>query len=168
MPETLDHAPSAALATLPGAAVIRRIRRLVTWAIGTAIVYGTVSVASKGGCPGGIAADGGYLDANGRATDVVPQCVSMTMRPSGVVFLIIGVIVIWALTRVLRRASGTADAIRILDRATIAVVVIAAAWTVLAFVSFLSAPIDQWDGSEPFSSGFIFGSVEIVRTPMQP
>ncbi|GAA1823716.1 hypothetical protein [Agromyces salentinus] len=167
MSETLDRAPGTELATLPGAAVIRRIRRLLIWAGVTALVYGTVVTASKGGCPGGVTSDGGYLDGNGEPTSVVPQCVTMTLKPTGLVFVFIGLMVIWSITRVLR-TSEQAAAIRILDRAAVVIVAVTVAWAVISMVSFLSVPLQQWDGTEPFTPGFIFGNVEIVRTPLQP
>lgn len=167
MPETLDHAPSAALSTLPGAAVIRRIRRLLIWAIGAGVVYGTFGTASRGSCPGGFTGDGGFIDANGDATAVAPQCVQLNLRPSGIVFVVIAVIVIWAITRVLRQATDEAAAMRILDRAVIVIVTGVAAWMVLTLVSFLSIPLDQWDGSAPFWFDFTLGVVEVDQSPMQ-
>ncbi|GAA1504273.1 hypothetical protein BJ978_000359 [Agromyces terreus] len=166
MPETLDRAPGAELATIPGAAVIRRIRRLLIWAGVTALVYGTLVTASKGGCPGGATGDGGYLDANGDPTEVVPQCVQLTLKPSGLVFVFIAVAVLVAISRVLR-AGDQASAIRVLDRTAIVIVAVVAAWSVVTLVSFLSIPLDQWDGTEPFFlDGFVFGNVDIVRTTL--
>ena len=63
MPDTLDRLPAAARSTLPGAAIIRRIRRMLLWALGMAVVYSIIGTASKGGCPGGFTGDGGYLHA---------------------------------------------------------------------------------------------------------
>jgi hypothetical protein len=167
MPETLDRAPGTELATIPGAAVIRRIRRLLIWAGVTALVYGSLATASKGSCPGGVTGDGGYLDANGEATEVVPQCVNLTLKPSGLVFAFIVLMVIWSITRVLR-ASDQSAAIRILDRAALIIVAVTFVWAAVSMASFLSIPLDQWDGSEPFFlDGIVFGNVEIVRSPIR-
>lgn len=167
MPDTLDRLPAAARSTLPGAAIIRRIRRMLLWALGMAVVYSIIGTASKGGCPGGFTGDGGYLDANGDPTDVASMCVNLTLRPSPIVFVAIAAIVIVAMTLVLRRADSESAALRTLDRAVIVIVAVTIGWAALTMVSFSAIPYDSWDGIEPFTIPFTFGDIDIDVSPMQ-
>lgn len=167
MRDTLHHSPDARLSTLPGATIIRRIRRLLLWGLGTALVYTGLSAASKGLCRGGATGDGGYLDADGRATTAVPRCVDLVLRPSPVVYVAIAAIALIAITLVLRRSADEASALRTLDRAVILIVAVTAAWLALTLVSFMSIPLDAWDGGEQFWIPFTFGNVDIDVSPMQ-
>jgi hypothetical protein len=167
MPETHDRLPAASLSTLPGAAIIRRIRGMLLWSMGTAIVYSTLSTASQGRCAGGVTGDGGYIDSNGDATGVVPMCVNLTLRPSPIVFFAIAAIVIIAITLVLRRANSEQAALRTIDRAVILMVAVTIAWSVLTMVSFFAIPLESWDGVDPFTIPFTFGNIDIDVSPMQ-
>lgn len=167
MPETLDRQPGTELSTLPGAAILRRTRSLLFCALGAAFAYSVLSFASKGGCPGGVTGDGGFVDADGRATEIAPNCVNVTLQPSAIVFYAIALIVLVAITRVLRKADSEAAALRTLDRAAILLVAITAVWLVITHVSFVMIPLEQWDGGEFFPIPFTFGDVEIEITPMQ-
>ncbi|KRC59203.1 hypothetical protein ASE14_15650 [Agromyces sp. Root81] len=167
MPETLDRPPGAALSTLPGASILRRTRSLLVCALGTGFVYSMLSVASKGGCPGGATGDGGFLDADGQATDVAPNCITVTLQPSTIVYLAIAVIVLVAISRVLRTAASEAAALRTLDRAAIMLVAVTATWLVITQVSFWLIPLDQWDGGEFFPIPFTFGTIDVDISPMQ-
>lgn len=167
MHETLDRPPAASLSTLPGAAIIRRIRGMLLSAAGTAILYSVVSTASKGGCIGGVTGDGGYIDANGNPTDVVPMCVNLTLHPSSIVFIAIAVIVIVAIILVLRRADSESAALRMIDRAVIVIVAGTIGWAALTMVSFFAIPIDSWNGVEPFTIPFTFGNIDIDVSPME-
>lgn len=167
MPETLDRLPSASLSTLPGAAIIRRIRGMLLWSMGTAIVYSTLSTASRGRCPGGVTGDGGYIDSNGNPTDVAPVCVDLTLRPSPIVFIAIAAIVLIAITLVLRRADSELAALRVIDRAVILMVAVTIAWSALTMVSFFAIPVETWDGVDPFTIPFTFGNIDIDVSPMR-
>jgi hypothetical protein len=167
MPETLDRQPGTELSTLPGASILRRTRSLLYSALGAAFAYSVLSVASKGGCPGGISADGGFLDAEGRPTETAQNCINVTLQPSAIVYVAIAVIVLVAITRVLRRADSAATAFRMLDRAAILLIAVTAIWLVITQVSFWMIPLDQWDGGEFFPIPFTFGNVEVDITPMQ-
>ncbi|GAA1962964.1 hypothetical protein [Agromyces allii] len=150
MPETLERPPSDAITSLPGAPIIRRIRRLLVVAGATGLFYGVLGTASKGGCPGGVTGDGGYLDANGDPTSVVPMCVTLTLRPAPIVLLVIVAIVLIAISRVLRSARSETAAMRTLDLAAVAIVGLTVAWWALTLVSFLSIDLQAWDGVGPF------------------
>jgi hypothetical protein len=167
MPETLDRQPGTALSTLPGLAILRRTRGLLFSALGAAFAYSVFSVASKGGCLGGVAGDGGLVDADGRPTETALNCINMTLQPSTIVYYAIALIVLVAITRVLHKADSEAAALRTLDRAAILLVAVTAIWLVITQVSFAMIPLDQWDGGEFFSIPFTFGNVEVDITPMQ-
>jgi hypothetical protein len=172
MPDTLAPVPNAPvpnapLSTLPGAAVLLAVRRLLIWALVAAWVYGGIGTASKGYCPGGVAGDGGYVDAQGRATDVAPQCVTLALEPSGLIFALIAVIVLSAITRVVRRAPDESHGIRTLDRAILAIIVIVVVWAVVTQVSFAQIPVTGWDGVGPFHLPYTFGVVDVDVAPME-
>lgn len=166
MPDTLERRPSAALSTLPGAAVLHRTRRLLTAALIAAFAYATLGLGSRSYCPGGFTGDGGFLDAAGRPTDVAPQCITLTLQPSGIVYAAIAIIVLAAITRVLRSAATEAAAMRTLDRATFAIIIVVVVWTLVTQVSFFSIPLDGWDGTEPFVFPFAFGNVHVEVSPL--
>ncbi|WP_353813572.1 hypothetical protein [Agromyces sp. SYSU T00266] len=167
MPETTIQPTDPTLSTLPGAAVLHRVRRLLVWALGTGVAYSLLGGAGRGYCPGGFSGDGGFIDADGRATDAAGQCVTLTLEPSGIVFLAIAVIVVMTVTRVLRYAGDEADAIRRVDRAVRVVVGVVAAWTIATHVSFFMIPVEDWDGVEPFQLPATFGTVDVSVTPLQ-
>ncbi|WP_400994848.1 hypothetical protein [Agromyces sp. GXQ0307] len=167
MPDTLSLPGSAALSTLPGAAVLHRVRRLLGWAIGAGLAYSVIGGAGKSSCPGGFTGDGGYLDAAGQATEVAPQCVTLTLEPSGFAYAVIAIVVFVTIGRVLRYAVDQADAIRRLDRAVVGIVVFVLAWTVITQASFARISLESWDGTGPFFfDGTVFGQVDVDVSSM--
>ena len=66
--------------TLPGAPILSRLRRTIVVTAVAAVAYGAFMTAGKGGCAGGVSADGGFLDAQGHAVDAAPMCVNMTLH----------------------------------------------------------------------------------------
>ncbi|GAA2041968.1 hypothetical protein GCM10009819_30220 [Agromyces tropicus] len=165
---TLAPIPDAGLSTLPGAAVLQRVRRLLKWALGAGLAYSVIGGAGKGSCVGGIGGDGGFVDAVGRPTEVAPLCVSVTLEPGGIVYVAIALIVITTLTRVLRHAPDQADAIRRLDRAVVGIIVLVVAWTAITQASFAGISLDGWDGRGPFSfDGVRVGSIVVDVSPME-
>ena len=165
MPETLDRPPSAALSTLPGAAMLFSTRRLLIWALGTAFLYTVVSGSSKGFCTGSVT-DIGFVGADGQPTDVAPQCLNITQQPSAIVYAVIAIVVLVTITRVLKTAESEAAAIRSLDRAVIVIISVVGAWLVIAQVSFWMIPIAEWDGSSDFVVPFTFGNVDVDISPV--
>ncbi|WP_195760556.1 hypothetical protein [Agromyces kandeliae] len=167
MPDTVSLPPSATLSTLPGAAVLWRVRRLLGWAIGTGFAYSLIGGASKGTCAGGFTGDGGNLDGVGPATDAAPLCLTATLEPSGFAYAVIAIVVFTTMTGVLRRAVDQADAIRRLDRAVVGIVVFVLAWTVITQASFAGISLESWDGTGTFSfEGFRFGNIVTDVSPM--
>ncbi|MFF2274532.1 hypothetical protein [Agromyces sp. NPDC058126] len=165
MPDTLDRPAAAALSSLPGATIIRRIRGMIFSALGAALVYSIIGTASKGTCVGGYSGDGGYIDGSGNATDLAPTCVQLTLRPSAIVFVAIAVTVIVAITLVLRPGRTEASALRVIDRAVVVMIAATLAWAVVTQVSFFAIPLDPPSPGEPFMVPFTFGHVEVDITP---
>lgn len=157
---TATQSPPAA--HLPAAPLLRRARTLLLWALGSAIIYSTLS-GSKGSCPGGFSADG-YVDAAGDPTTVAPQCYQATLHPSPIVYLAIALTVIVALSRA-ARAVELDRALRTLNRAAIVVVAIAVVSMAVATVWIFASPAPT-DGTVFFP--FPFGSGTMTITPMEP
>lgn len=165
MPEILNRHPETRHSSLPGASILLRVRGLIWSALGAGLLYGIVTNASRSACPGGYAADGGYLDADGQPTDLVPQCISLTLQPSIFVSAAIVIVVLAALTRVLKRAGAEADAFRIIDRAGIVLIAVATAAILISHVWFWLIPIGDWNGSGMLWFPFPFGSVTMETYP---
>lgn len=144
--------------------MLRRARTLVLWAIGAAVLYSTL-VASKGSCPGGFTTDGGFLDANGDPTTVQPLCATLTLQPSPVIYLAIGLTVIIALSRA-ARSSGVETAMRAMSRGAIVAVGIAVVAMLVAILWFQGMPMPTADGTVVFPFPFGSGSLEV--TPLEP
>lgn len=164
----IEAAPHPVL--LPGAQVIARIRRLLIVTLVSGLGYSMVMLASKGYCAGGVTAGGGFVDATGEAISSAPMCIDLRLGPSVFVFLALGILVLATLGRVLRRAATERDALRMLDRAARAVVIIVVASAVIAHVWFALIPITDFSpgGSYAFWYPFPFGSVSTDVTPMAP
>lgn len=150
---------------LPGGAIIVRIRRLLVLALAAASAYSVFTRGTKGICPGGFDGNGGFLDADGNATEIAPSCVQLTLGPSPLVLIAAALLVIGALTRVLRRAENVEAAIRTLDRTATIIVGVLVASCAIAVVWFALIPIA--DASESWSAvyPFPFGSVEMTIAP---
>ena len=144
---------------VPGAEIVDRIRRLIIVALVAGVAYSVLTAAGKGYCAGG------FTDAAGNPVDTVPSCVTLTLRPSPLVYFAIAAIILWALTRVLRKANGVASALRVLDRAAVAVGVLVTVSIVVSQVWFALIPITEWDGTGTFFYPFPFGAVDMVSTP---
>lgn len=147
--------------------IVARIQRLIITAALAAFGYGAFLVASRGICAGGFSGDGDFIDADGNVTESVPQCISLTLGPSGVIYIAIAVIAILAIRAVHRRASTVAEAMRYLDRAAAGIVILVVASLVISHVWFWQIPITDWNGSGTFFFPFPFGAVEVDISPMQ-
>lgn len=155
---------------LPGAQVIARIRRLLIVTLVSGLGYSMVMLASKGYCAGGVTAGGGFVDATGEEISSAPMCIDMRLGPSVFVFVALGILVLATLGRVVRRAVTEDEALRMLDRAALAVVIVVVASAVIAHVWFAFIPITGFNsgGSNVFWYPFPFGSVSTEITPMAP
>lgn len=166
MSNSLLTRTAAAASPSAGAPVIARIRRLVIAALVAGFGYAALTQASSSYCPGGFDSDGNYVDWAGNATDVVPSCVNLALRPSPFVLIAIAAIVVWALGAVIRRATDETAALRLIDRAALAVIIVAAASLFISQVWFGLLPVTSWDGTGTFVYPFPFGSVEMTTSEM--
>ncbi|KJL33101.1 hypothetical protein [Microbacterium oxydans] len=152
---------------LAGVAVIARIRRVLILAVILALAYTVVLSGSAGYCPGGFDGNGGFIDSAGQATDQAPMCVTLQLRPSILIYAALGLIVLLAIGRVMK-ASDELVALRILDRAAIAIVVLAVVAMAVSVVWFRMIPIQDFTGGSWSVFGlFPFGVVSVDITPMQ-
>ena len=164
---TSDTVSTPVLVTprMPGGEVLVLIRRLVVTGLLAGLGYSMFSTAGQGRCPGGITHDGRFIDRLGNPTDVAPSCIEMTLRPSPVVYLVLALIVVVAVSRATRAENETA-ALRTLSWAGPAVILAAVVAVVLAQLSFLSIPLENWDGTGiPPIPGWL--AVDASVSPMQ-
>lgn len=151
---------------LPGAVVIAGIRRTLIWTIVAGLVYATFMTGSKGICPGGIDANGGFIDADGRSVEQAPLCVSLTLRPSVFVYVGIALIVLIALGRV-AKAPDERAALKTLERAIQGAGLLVAVALVVSHVWFQLTPLEHFSsGSWTYFSPFPFGVIDVVTEPM--
>ena len=151
---------------LPGAVVIARIRRLIYVAVVAGVVYSLLSTGSRGGCAGGVTGDGGFLDSYGNPSDIAPTCVSLALGPSPLILIVLVATVLVSLGRVLRRAEDEASALRILDRAALTIIVVAAVSGVVVLIAFSLMPLDGFDGSGTLIWPYPFGIVHLQTSPL--
>jgi len=153
--------------SLPGRAVISRIRRMLAVALVAGFAYTAVTVAVAGGCDGGYDGNGGFVDAAGRSTDLPPTCVQLTLRPTPLVVIAIGLIVMFAIGRVLRAVDERA-AVRTLDRAAAGIGILAVVAVVVSHVWFQLVPLDGlMSGSWTVFSPFPFGTIDVSTEPVR-
>lgn len=142
------------------------VRRLVVTTVLSGLGYSLLTTASRGWCPGGIASDGSFVDRFGNTTEFAPACINLTLGPSPVVFLVLALVVLWAVTRVCRNPQDEAAALRDLTRAAGGVVVLTVLAVVLTTAAFSSISLESWDGSTvPQLPGWL--AVDVTITPMQ-
>lgn len=162
--DTINVRPPAAPTAGPRAALVM-VRRLVITALVSGVGYSWFSTASQSYCPGGTSADGGFVDRHGNPTEVVPSCITLTLRPSPLVYLVLALIVAWAVARAAQNAQE-AVAHRVLGRACGIVVITAVLAVVLTVAAFLSISLEGWDETRtPPIPGWLV--VDVVITPMQ-
>ncbi len=155
-----DRGPDRADAGPP---LLRRARTLILWALGAALVYSMVN-ASKGACPGGFGTDG-FVDASGTPTDTAPQCITLALHPSPVVYLAIALTVIVAFSRA-ARAVDVETALRRLNRGAIVVVAIVVVSAAVSILWFAATPQPTTPGTVFFP--FPFGSGTLTVAPLEP
>lgn len=162
---TLDAQRPTTRTELPGADLVRAIRALLIWAVVASVVYTAFAHATKGACPGGFDAAGGFIGADGRPTETAPMCLTVSLLPSPIVYGLIGGIVIAVLGIILRRASSEAEAMLFISRARWIVCGLALVSILVAQVWFAQLDLSTWDGGPIqilFPFPFSTGSVEIT------
>ena len=157
---------ASGVASFPGAAVVGRIRGVLIASLIAALVYPAFMGASAGYCAGGVDGEGGYVDAAGRPFDAAPACVELTLKPSPLVYVGIVLIVLFAISRVLK-ASHEAAALRILNRSLTGLSVLVAVAIVVSQVWFHLIPIaDFMSGTASVLSPFPFGLIDVANTSL--
>ncbi|SDH26711.1 hypothetical protein SAMN04515691_2468 [Leifsonia sp. 98AMF] len=141
----------ALLPAVPGAAILIRVRRLISAIALVAVGYGFLSNGSRAFCPG--------------AGPAAESCVSLQLHPSPFVFAALAFVVFVAIGRVLRRARTEADALRTLDRAALVGTAIAGVSLLIGVVWFGLIPLESWNGSATYFFPFPFASVDLTVTP---
>lgn len=163
MTVTQEEPPSDVL--LPGAAIIIGIRTLLIWAIVAAAMLATFLHGSMSSCSGGVTGSGGFLDADGQPTDIAPMCGSVTMSASPLVYVAIALIVVLSLTRMLRRADTIDDALRVVNNARMAIVVLTLVTFAVGFWAISTVRVDDWS-SYSLLHPFPFATYDISTRPM--
>ncbi len=140
MTTTVD-APERTL--LPGAEVIAGIRSLIIWAVVATALLSLFIRGGSAGCSGGIDGDG-FIGRDGQPTDVEPMCGSVTMGPSPLLYALLAVLVIAALTRILGRAVTIDHALRIINNTRLIIVVLSLVALAVSYLALTSLRVDDW------------------------
>lgn len=153
---------------LAGHVVIVRIRRLLIVSLVAGFTYSALTVGTAGGCAGGYDGNGGYVDGAGQSTDALPMCMELTLRPSPLVFIAIGLIVLLSLGRVLKTVDERV-ALRTLDRAAAGIAVLVVVAIVVSYVWLRLIPLHELlsSGSWTVLSPFPFGTIDVSTDPIQ-
>ncbi|MGO4592796.1 hypothetical protein AB4Z18_03145 [Leifsonia sp. 2TAF2] len=145
------------LSALPAGPILIRLRRvLITTAI-AAVVYTILSTGSAGSCSNA----GGEV---GTGEAVQTTCANLVLRPSWIVYAAFGVILFVAIGRIARRSSTVADALRILDRAATAIVIIALVCGVIGLVWMMLVPMSALTSGGTVVFPFPFSAPELTIT----
>lgn len=151
---------------LPGSAIIVGIRSLLIWAIVSSALVATFLRGTHASCSGGLASDGrGFLGPDGAPTDIEPRCGTVTLSPSPLLFLLFAVIVIGAITRILRRAENEDHAFRILNNARMAIVVLSLVGLAVGWIAIMTLRVDDWSSFSLYSP-LPFGQFDVETVPI--
>lgn len=156
MPTMTPTVDTGQLSRLPAGPVLLRIRRLIVTAGLAAFAYTVLSSGSAGSC------SGGGTSADGVVTQTT--CANLALRPSWAVYAALAVIVFVAIGRVARRAETVGAAHRILDRAAVAIIVVALVCAAVGLVWIMTlSPQSLTDGGTVLFP-FPFSSAELTIT----
>ncbi|CAO1649022.1 hypothetical protein NYA9BBAC_00129 [Salinibacterium sp. NYA9b] len=126
--------------------IVAGTQRLIVTAALATVGYGAFLLAGKGICAGVLNSGGGFIDADRNVMVSVPQCISLTQAPSGLVYVAIAVTTIFAIRTVQRRAGTVAETIRYLDHAVAGIVILAVASLIISYAWFSLIPSTDWSG----------------------
>ncbi|MFC7405669.1 hypothetical protein [Georgenia alba] len=152
---TTTETSSTTAAGLPHQLMLVVVRRLLVGVLVMAFVYAFLTTASAGSCAGA-----------GQSTDVVPQCVDLTMGPSNAVFVALAAIVLWGVAAAAKRMTEVA-AVEVLDRARFLALGLVMLSIVIAQVWLRLIPIQEWFELSWVVYPFPFADVEVDVTPMR-
>ena len=147
--QVADPVPSVSNPVLPGRTLLAASRRLLLICLGSGFVYSCIGNASHGGT--------GVPHGSGPAVSI-----QLTLHPSPVIYLAIGLIYFLAVHRVLSRATNDAHAARIFRRAELVVLIVVAASIVIALVWFFSMPLEGWPQPGTWIAPFPFATQDVV------
>ncbi|MDQ0646567.1 hypothetical protein QFZ53_000763 [Microbacterium natoriense] len=166
MPLPQTSPSNVASSALPGATVIEKIRRLVIVSVIAAFAYAVFMTANRGYCAGGFDAQGGFIDASGRAVDQAPRCVELTLGASPLLYAGIALFVVLAIGRATNASTAMATR-RSLNRSAFVVVGIVVFAIVVSQMWFQLVPIEGFaSGGGSIFSPFPFGIIDVETTPM--
>lgn len=162
-----ESQPNATVtAPLAGLALVAKIRGLLIVSVIAGLVSPMFMAATTSYCPGGIDGSGGFIDAAGQSVDEAPRCIDMALKPSPLLYVAIGLIVLIAINRVMK-AADEASALRTLGRASMTVGVLVVVAIMISQVWFQTIPIEQFStGSWSVLSPFPFGLIDVTDSPM--
>ncbi|MGC0368779.1 hypothetical protein [Microbacterium sp. SLBN-111] len=152
-------------ALLPGAEIVVGIRSLLVWAIVAATMLAVFLQGGMSSCSGGVTGSGSFLDAEGRPTDIAPMCGSVTVSAHPLVYVAIGVIVLFSLTRILGRADTVERALGILHNARMGIVVLTLVTFVVGHWAIATLHVEDWNNYSLFAP-VPFASFDISTRPM--
>lgn len=129
--------------------LVRGIRRLLLTAGVAAFLCSGFMVAQKSGC----------VEATG-------LCYDLQLSAGPGLPVVFGAIVLFALSRILKRDMDAVEALRVLDRTTWVVVGVAVGAVVYAYAMFWAVDVEGF-GSSGFTifSPFPFGVVDVTSSP---
>ncbi|MGO4104635.1 hypothetical protein AB4Y63_11820 [Leifsonia sp. YAF41] len=144
-----------------------RTGMLVATAVLSAVAYWILGNASRVTCPGGVNADGSYLDSAGNPTDVAPVCISLTLQPNSLVFILLAATVIGAVAIARRFATSVQQARWILDGSLLLLIAIVIVCLSTSYQTLFAIPLTDWQPGSPVPIPFLLNvRVEISDLPI--
>ncbi|GAB3754717.1 hypothetical protein GCM10027591_03590 [Zhihengliuella somnathii] len=143
--------------SLPHGQVLERIIRMLIAATAGGLVYGVATRASATACP----APAGQLGSEAAANGALPPCVSVTMSPSGWVYLVMALTAIVLLSRALYNSPNEATAASLIRKAGIVVAVIPLAAWIISLVMFMLVDPSSFEAGEAPSVIVPFASIDV-------
>lgn len=126
--------------------IVAGTQRLIVTAALATVGYGAFLLAGKGICAGVLNSGGGFVDPDRNIVVSVPQCISLTQAPSGLIYVVIAVTTILAIRTAQRRAGTAAEVTRYIDRAAAGIIILAVAAVIISYAWFSPIPGTDWDG----------------------
>ncbi|RZU62648.1 hypothetical protein [Zhihengliuella halotolerans] len=157
----LKNRPSKHSTVLPGGQILDRIMRLLVASVAAGLIYGLFTRATKIACVGGVNADGEYIDSSGNVIETTPSCLTLTLGPSGWVYLMMALTAIVLLSRAIQNSPNEATAVHLIRWAGMIVPTLAIASLVISMASFMLVRVNDWAPGDDFAYFVPFGSVEL-------
>ncbi|WP_167050984.1 hypothetical protein [Salinibacterium sp. ZJ77] len=151
----------------PAATVLVRVRRTFLALVALAFVYSWITTASRGGCPSGLAADGGFVDAASVDAQSSQLCYMLSLSPMPLMYVALAGAFVFALSRAIRNAGDASAAILVLDRTVAVAAVVVVVSAVLSQLWFWRIPVEEWitNRGPLLYSVFPMGQITLDVTP---